>query len=738
MNKNKCLLSIAAAFAIVFTSSAADNFAKAENDGFVKAEPLSEYKTVAEDNGITLNACTADGKIYITDVNSGLSFYSNPQNAEANTNLKGANRMLAQSQLMLTLADNSGNQISVNSAAGSVNKSGLAAYLGENKVKFVYFFPEYNIEIPIVYALESGRLTAAVTVEDIKSEDKDLMLREIRLLPYFGAASSEDDGYILVPDGCGAVIDFNSAQTPAYKQGLYGDDRGKDVKTISENTQPALIPAAALSYSSYNGHKAALIMYAEQGDALASVNADAASTDGCYNTASFDFLYRNYDSVTFMDRTSSAKSVLFNEKSHVAKGEFKVSYTVLSGKNSIADIAGVVRNRVFDGFEQNKTENSTLPVYVRAFMSVRKTKYFLGIPYNGSCKLTDLDDCADIMDSFNGVPVIMSLIGTDSDGASGGHIDKGFKLKDSIGSLKQLKQITDDAEKAGGAIYPSAEFTELTKGNRNNRVKSVANLTVKRPYFDYGILKEKTDYNAVYMLNSLKISENVRSWIKSAKKHGINSSAPISLSNSPYRSGSKAGCDRQSTADIFENALNEFKNNDISLMLESAAAYALPYASHIRSLPVSSSGYAAESSEVPFLQLVLHGVKSYSMPSVNLSGNWKKAFLKAVETGSSLDFTFIASDYSVIKGTPLDVINGSEWRLWKDTAAETAKKLADYMKDTVNSYITDYRIISKDVRAVCYENGGCFIINYGETDYSIGDITVKAESCEKVDKGVLK
>lgn len=30
------------------------------------------------------------------------------------------------------------------------------------------------------------------------------------LLPFFGAASKSDKGYIVVPDGCGAVINFNN------------------------------------------------------------------------------------------------------------------------------------------------------------------------------------------------------------------------------------------------------------------------------------------------------------------------------------------------------------------------------------------------------------------------------------------------------------------------------------------------------------------------------------------------
>lgn len=739
MKMKSRIASIITLFSIVVTLFSPKLYISADEDtGFKKQTTEDKYQIMLQNENLCLAVNTADGGITVTDNQTGLTFRSNPIDAKDNTGKILRTRMATQSQLILILADNIGNQTLINSAVASVNKSGLTVYKSDDSVKIVYGFPDYNIVIPVIYTLENGMFTASIDTANIKSEDKDLLLREIQLLPYFGAADVGDEGYYIVPDGCGAVINFHSGKSPVYKQALYGNDRGRTSENTFIETQSALLPMLATSYTLYNGTSAGLVQYVEEGDALAFANVDAETTDGYYNSAYFSFKYRNYDEVTLMDRSSSAKKVNLNEENHTACKSFKVSYTILSGKNDFVSLAEKVRERVFNGNVPAKIQNDELPVYLRIFMSIRKTKYFLGIPYNGNQKLTDLSGCRSMLESFNEMPVVMSLIGLESDGAVGGRIDDRFKIIRSLGSVNELKELTDVVENTGGAVYPAAEFTEFTKGNRNNRIKSVAGLTLSIKYFDYGTMNQNADYGEVYILKSSSILKNVNSWIKSAVQKDISYCAPISLSNSPYRSGGDFGEDRERTKQYFIEAFNNFNNNNIKLLSESAAAYAIPYSEHIRSMPISSSGYAACNYEVPFLQMVLHGIKSYSLPSVNLSGNWENYFLKAIETGSSIDFTFIESDFSEIKGTPLDTLNGASFSLCKEKSVKLAKELSQCMKGTANALITDYRVITPQVRAVVYENGECFIINYGNTDYCYNGAEIKAKDYIKVGREVLE
>lgn len=705
-----------------------------EHSTFVKAESADRYEELLSSETLSFSLNTATGEISVLDRITNLSYDSNPADAQDNENLTGSARTAARSQLILTLSDKQGNQTVINSLVASVNKGGLEVYTSGESVKCVYQFPDYGIEIPLVYRLEGGRFVAEIPVDEIISRDDPLYLSEISLLPYFGAATVDEDGWLLVPDGCGSLISFHSAGKPQYSQLLYGADRGKQVKTMSASEQPALLPAVATFYADRGESGTALMKYVESGAALATVCASAETADRCYNTAYFTFTYRSSDNVTLMDRTSKASNVVIHEKSPVSCDKFSVSFTFLdSGSANLIGIAERVRERIYDGFTVPQV-TTELPVYIESYMGVRKTKYFLGIPYNGFQKLTDIDDCRQMLDDFSQIPVVMSLIGLDSDGASGGRIDKALKVTGTIGSVNDLESLIAQAADSGSAVYPSAEFTEFTKGNRNERVLSVSNQVIEIPFFDYGSKELKTAYDGLYLLKSHAIAENVSSWIASAKKQGINTCAPSTLSVSPYRSDSTE--DRNAALLAFCKAFDSFAQEDVSLLLSQAAAYAIPYARHINNMPVSSSGFAACGTEVPFLQMVLHGTVSYSMPPVNLSGNSEFSFLKAIETGSSLSFAFTTADYTALKETPLDRLNGSDYSLWRDTAVSMADELAEIMQGTAATYITDYQILSEDVRYVAYGNGNSYLLNYGNATYRYGDISVEPMSyyqiCEEV------
>lgn len=738
MNRRIRILSIVITLVITTTAFFTGVGVSASKDVFQPLTGADEYTVCLEKDGVQLALNTEKGNFKIYDTSTGLTFYSNPADVLTNPNLKGAPRTLAQSQIALVLMDIQGNKLIINSLVESVNRGGFKAYKGTDGVKCVYNFPNYEIEIPVVYSIKNGRLVVSISSDDVKSKDTDMYLSEIRVLPYFGAADVNDEGMFIVPDGSGSIIRFNSRITPMYEQAIYGLDRGKSVTQLTAESKPALLPMMAASYTNCNGTSAGLVTYVEEGDSLARAYADAASSDKCYNVAYFGFIYRNNDVVTLMDQTSEASNVTMSEKSAVSDCKFTVSYTILdSEQSSIVGIANAVRERVFDGKIPEKVKNTELPVYIQAYMSVFKTKYFLGVPYKGNLKLTDVEDCKDMIESFADMPVILSMRGLDKDGAAGGKIDNSFTLKRSIATYKEFEALTKMAEKSGGKVYPYAEFTEFTKGNRNNRVLSVANLTVKHPFFNYGTKAIREEYAPLYILKSDCISENVSKWIKSAKKHNVSSCAPLTISNSPYRSGGGKGEDRNATQKVFEGVLKNFSKKNIDLLLESASAYAIPYADHIRALPIASSGFAACNNDIPFIQMVLHGIKSYSIPSVNFSGNEKKMLLKAIETGSSLDYTFTACGYSSLKETSLDSLNGSDYSLWRNIAPKQANELSEIMRGTVNAYITDYRIITDTVRVVVYENGSCFIVNYGDDEFAYNGITIEPLGYKKVDKEVL-
>ena len=77
-------------------------------------------------------------------------------------------------------------------------------------------------EISVEYALDGDSLLVTIPVDDIKypikvvdfeGEEHTFPIVFVEVLPYFSAAGLNDEGYILVLDGSGALIYLNNGKT---------------------------------------------------------------------------------------------------------------------------------------------------------------------------------------------------------------------------------------------------------------------------------------------------------------------------------------------------------------------------------------------------------------------------------------------------------------------------------------------------------------------------------------------
>ena len=65
-----------------------------------------------------------------------------------------------------------------------------------------------GFRVPVDYTLEKGVFRVSVDAAGLEYP-ADYPLLSLNLCPYFGAADSEQDGYILLPDGSGALMEFD-------------------------------------------------------------------------------------------------------------------------------------------------------------------------------------------------------------------------------------------------------------------------------------------------------------------------------------------------------------------------------------------------------------------------------------------------------------------------------------------------------------------------------------------------
>ena len=100
-----------------------------------------------------------------------------------------------------------------------------------------------NLSIPVSVTIDGDQLKVRVHTDEINeriedAEDlKNYRLITMNLVQAFGAGRTDEEGYIFVPDGSGAVINFNNGKTSTtvYNSKVYGNDLAVSKHTLKKH-----------------------------------------------------------------------------------------------------------------------------------------------------------------------------------------------------------------------------------------------------------------------------------------------------------------------------------------------------------------------------------------------------------------------------------------------------------------------------------------------------------------------
>lgn len=92
--------------------------------------------------------------------------------------------------------------------------------------------------VSVIYRLDGDDLIVEVPFDDLEYKE-DYPIYYLSVLPYFGASGTTDEGFLFVPEGGGALIEFNNGKTSqnSYYSNVYGWDMGQDRDAVVHDTR---------------------------------------------------------------------------------------------------------------------------------------------------------------------------------------------------------------------------------------------------------------------------------------------------------------------------------------------------------------------------------------------------------------------------------------------------------------------------------------------------------------------
>lgn len=671
----------------------------------------------------------AAGNFTLTDKRTGDVWYSNPTERENAQGMSGINKMQMNSQLIVNYLIDGKNQKSATSFASSTKKEGVSVSADSAGLRVTYSFISEEFTVPVLYTLDSFGLTASVLTSEIKESEKN-KITEISLLPYFGAASVNDSGYFLVPDGSGALISFNNGKTKSsYQQKIYDTDGLMNKDTSIINVQTAKLPVFGVEK---NGKT--LFANISSGAAAAKLYAFVSGTNGVYNYIYPQFTYRQSAVDKMLSKTWYPIDVTFTSKK-TAEESFSVRYSPVSGNSGgYSGMAALYREMLTkEKGVKPKAQAEDAPLYLDLYGNAKVKDNILGFPVTKNQALTSFKEAREILRELteNKVDSVkVRYLGIDSGGITHIKTPTAFKPTAGMGGKKGFADLKAFAEKNNIEIYPDNDFLFFKKAPfslfaRLDAAKDVCDKSAK--LYSYTLSNGKMTGTDRYILKPEKARLAAQKYMKS---YGKADNKYISLSNIGsfvYSDFSGDICLAGKTAEIFGGVMKEYAENGYSLLLKAPNDYALPYTAAITAAPVTSSLFDIEDEAVPFYQMVMHGLISYSVPAVNLSDS-DAAVLKAIETGSSLMYALSAADYSVLANDNYDELYGITASHWISEICENYAKVKNALAAVSNKTMLLHEKLQSGVYRTVYEGGTQIIVNYNSAPVEINGERVEGLS----------
>lgn len=596
-----------------------------------------------------------------------------------------------------------------------------------------------SITIPLEYRLTDKGLEATVKAADIE-EHGNVYISQIDVLQFFGAASNKAQGYILVPDGSGALINLNSGnQATAYNQAIYDIDPVAQNYVVIEETECARLPIFGIKADDN-----AIFARITAGDAIASVNADVAGKLNNYNYAYASFNVREKELLNMFGVQGSKSDIPVVEKS-LYKIDLSVSYSFLTKDDaSYSGMARTYRKQLIDeGILKETNQSESVPLYLDIIGGVEQKKHIMGIPYEGVCAMTTYDEASEIVDNLYDSDITnlrLNYQGWFNGGIYHDVADK-IKLIGSVGSKSDLESLNKKLEDKGGKLFMDVAFQKVS--HESKRFTSV--LEASKYYSGYVVELGATDPSTVrqtsnlewydemiyYMISPKFLNRYVDKFASKITKYDV-SGINLTDLGSVLTSDKKRSelINRQQAENIVIGQYEKLAETKKNLMETGGNEYSLKYVSDIIDAPTSYSGYYIIDEQVPFYEMVIHGSISYSGEAFNLMDDDldDDFVLNCIEYGIAPRFTLSYKDPSKMKYTSSADKYSVLYTTWLDKAKEMYGNINEALKDVDGSAMINHEKLDNGLIKVDYENGKTIYINKTSQDITVDGNTVKAKN----------
>lgn len=692
-----------------------------EDTPITEEQALAECKLYAQSSTLSLYVNESTGTFAVQNKDTGYCWWSNPYNADsdsiaAGSNLAGLKSALCIEGRKITDTDHSKTDIKSYNAMTSDSYT-LEAI--DNGFKCTLVFKNEGITIPYYVTLVDDYFEVSIGVNEIIEEEflgnNSETVRSVAVVSLFkdlGAGSSEEEGYLITPDGSGAVINFNNGKSKAaeYTQRIYGRDVAVSSEMAPAKTEQAYLPIVGIVKEDN-----ALLAVATEGSAYAtaraSVNGQGATS---YNSVWFDFNLRSTDSY-YMGQSNAALSAY--ETNIIPEDRVTVRYYPISKTDAdYVDVALRYQQHLVDEGVLTKDKTSeNLPFYLDLFGGTVKQQSVMGFPVSLETAATTYAQAKEIIEKLYALGVDDFVITYEDFNKAGitSRISNSVDYSGTLGGKSKYKLLSDYCASIGATLAPSVDIQEFHRSGNGYSTTTSSVIRVTKAYatqieYERAFGTPHDTRESWYIMTPAYYQDAVQKIVNSYVKEGITAISLEEATNmlySDFTANTTKQTSRQKAVEYLQSCYQIIKDNGLTFVADACNDYALKYVDYVRNVPLYSSNFDVYNYDIPFYEIVIHGYIPYTTKAMNASSGADEMYLLALATGTPVHYEVMYENPNEFTDSTYDTLFYTYYEGWLETAAAQYRVSQDFIKGLADETITDFEYIDSKVVKTTFSDG---------------------------------
>lgn len=605
----------------------------------------------------------------------------------------------------------------------SIGKDGSAKYESlENGLLCSADFPEQGISLQVKILWENNRLSLELVDGSLveKSDESGFKLKSMTFMPFLGSSYSDSiDGYILIPDGSGALIRYSQSAnySSTYAARVYGKDYGIEslASTAANTSRPeaqALMPIYGMVHGVYQNGFLAVV---DQGSEYTTILAAPAQTNNPYNWAAARFEFRQKYIKNINRKAGAGANVPQDAANAVVP---KISFYFTDGEQANYDGMAVlyrellIEKGILTPLSQNEV---SVPLRLEVLGADEKENFL----WNTTEVFTTVSQADQMRNELfsAGISRLDMVLRCYSK-----NNECGSKLLSSVVNQNEMETLRRSLEDEGGSL--SLYLDPVTANEKQITLRTEAANNMSRSEICWIDPLSSNMYPYTYLYRLSEAEKRVNEAVRRDYGAGFALAQVTGKLYSDYTSG-KEVVRTESMERICSMA--ELLANGDKIAMYQPNQFLWQYADKMYDLPVTSSQILYETDCVPFLQIVLSGCVEMYGATINTSSYSTSRLLRQIEYGMAPAFVVTDCDSTALYRTAQEKYFSTNFLDWQSRIEWSYQVVSEGLDKVWGHSIVSHKCLQNGLIQVDYNNGVSILLNYTQKPLSYDGVKVEAE-----------